>query len=914
MYSNLRFFDNDSNELNLVWDSVANQWKGVVYLPEVSTGLYETLTLYILEEVRGHLGEELHIKPIAESSGEVQFRFQFQDEYGSSEDIYLYGADSINGDLYVRKDIYQNATLLSSTTSTSTTVDGYKIITNPIKSEPLVAQVALSSETEGLHIRTLNVYEVVDGTISSTIASIKVYGEVEGEDERLKVLLTNIGMNLDDLDYYIFKDANIQEQSPDFILLNQKRKELLLQASQIKPFIGTYKALLHAIDFFGYDKITLKEYWLNINEQSENFGKLKAIAVPNQDVVGFLADKNQLINLPNSNQKKTSRFSLVYRLNTPTGLYDEWDIPTVKETLDFSPDEVLIKLFGLKNKLQRDFLPLQAKIVDITGEGDYFSQYNQNVWSNQHMIKSQWAGVEFDVVKTPEDRSIYIEDLRKVDYRLTGAGQDFTAFNAIERAEIVESIQDFYSGYYNSNLDTFNTIAGIPIGAPVVLHITEMYDTWEYADFTWMDAEDTGNHLLTWENWWHRGVYEVEWVVRGPRGYYKEFRGPIGDYNNFPLTLPYIGIYSVDANLYDLYNVKSTKTFKDWIEIKNKNVEVYALTQLAPKQLDWNSKLTWEVIGSTWEWTRENLIPVQDVIGTFDLTLNRANYVNGEQDGLAFSTVIRYLDPATPTGFNETSGPYQWKNLDKVTWGDGEEITWKMTRVGADINSSFQIIVDQSLGHTNGYSLVIEQIDPVSSQTITDSYTITSAYPTDSMDIQAWSDIAFELGSLDPAQHPLFSKYVFNPILVDTDNNSGTGSGPLGEDECIYILAVSKEPSRSYDFSSVYFSDPLGGTISGELNFESYNPSFGDTYIINGITDLHALNHVTFSYDLTNMPGIIAQEWRLINNTLNIDDIYYNNQWLTYLFEYKGYYTVELQLTDLNGNKNKVTKNILNII
>ena len=129
MYSNLRFFDNDSNELNLVWDTDLNQWKGVVYLPEVSTGLYETLTLYILEEVKGHLGEELHIKPIAESVGEVQFRFQFQDEYGSSEDIYLYGADSIGGDLFVRKDTYQTAALLSSTTSTSTTIDGYKIIT-----------------------------------------------------------------------------------------------------------------------------------------------------------------------------------------------------------------------------------------------------------------------------------------------------------------------------------------------------------------------------------------------------------------------------------------------------------------------------------------------------------------------------------------------------------------------------------------------------------------------------------------------------------------------------------------------------------------------------------------------------------------------------------------------------------------
>ena len=190
MYNNLRFFDNDSNELNLVWDVDSNQWRGVVYLPEVSTGLYETLTLYILEEVKGHLGEPLHVKPIAENLGEVSFKFQFQDEYGSSEDIFLYGADSTAGELFVRTDIYQLGGLQPSSVSTST-LDGYKVITNGMRSEPIVAQVALTSETEGLHIRTLNIYETIDGVVNSQIAAIKIYGEVQGEDERLKVLLTS---------------------------------------------------------------------------------------------------------------------------------------------------------------------------------------------------------------------------------------------------------------------------------------------------------------------------------------------------------------------------------------------------------------------------------------------------------------------------------------------------------------------------------------------------------------------------------------------------------------------------------------------------------------------------------------------------------------------------------------------------
>jgi hypothetical protein len=62
------------------------------------------------------------------------------------------------------------------------------------------------------------------------------------------------------------------------------------------------------------------------------------------------------------------------------------------------------------------------------------------------------------------------------------------------------------------------------------------------------------------------------------------------------------------------------------------------------------------------------------------------------------------------------------------------------------------------------------------------------------------------------------------------------------------------------------------------------------------------------------MPGIVSQEWKLKNNSQNIDDIYYNNTWLTYLFKHKGDYSIELELTDVNGNKNTINKNILKII
>jgi len=921
-YKNLRFFDSESNDLNLLYNSTTDIWEGVCYLPSVSVGLYETLTIYMLEEVVGPLGNTKFVTPISETLDPSSYKFKFFSGYDYSEDIFLYSAKNNEGLLEIQIDKTQSFNLLDSTSITVSGVNpaGLNIVSGNAPLVPIKCNIALMSHAGGFHTRLLDITEVDSNGNETLIATIRIYGETEEEDERLSVLLSNIGMTLKPEDYLIFKDSNIKELSPDWLLLNQKRKELLLQASTIKPFIGTYKAILNAIDFFGYDKITLKEYWLNINEQSENFGKLQAVAVPNQDVVGFLADKGKGHELPNSNHKKTSRFSLVYRLNEADGGVDEWDIPTVKESIDYSPDEVLIKLYGLKNKLQREFLPLQAKIVDITGEGDYFSQFNLNVWNNQHMIKQQTAGQDVYFNRFPEERQLFIEDLRKVDYRLTGINQDFGILTDSEREEITQSIKNFYQGYYDSDLSSFNTLTGIPVGCPVILNAESFIDSWDSAEFSWMDAEDTGNHMLTWENWWKQGIYEMEWTIIGPKGYLKSFRGGVGywdnagefhpQYQQFPVVLPYAGNYSIELSIYDLYNVRSSWREENYFEVKNKNVEVYGIFQRMLPKLNWNQyKYSYDAAGSDWDWSRENTATIDSIIATYYLTLDRANYVHDASDGAEFSTVRRYVDSSTVTGFNETPGPYQWKELRTQIWNDGEQVNWDMMRVGADINSSFKIDIREDSGYSNGSVFFIKQIDPVTNIEITDEYEIQSPYPVDSSDLQAWLDVATELSELDPNEHPLFSKFNFNPILVDLN-------GDGDEDECEYILVVAEEPSRTHDFSEVGFNTPTGGTVVEDsiVRFTSYNPDFNDICVIDTHIEVNRLNHVTFSYDTTNMPGIVSQKWTLKNNSQNVDDIYYSNTWLTYLFKHYGDYSIELELTDVNGNKNTINKNILKII
>ena len=379
MWSNLRFFNGTTSVIQL--EQVDGIWQGSVYLPVVSTQLYETVNLFILEEALDTAGNSIINTPVSPDGNVTAFDFKWEPtKVDQSEDIIMYGYTLSDGKPIIKELKTQSKDLDLFSNIASQDSNWLKTL-NENKNVAVQINIALNSTREGVHKRVL---EIKAG--SEVIARIQVYGEIEGEDERLKVLLANLGATLDDSDFLLFKSHDISEQSPDQVLMNQKRKELLLELHNIKPFVGTYKAILNAIDYFGYDKITLKEYWINVDKSENNFGKLHAIPVPNSSVRGEMTRKRLKFKVPSSTMKKTSRFSLVYRLNEPNGTFDNFDIPNVDEIFDYTPDEVIIKLYGLKNRLQRDYLPLEAKIIDITGEGDYFTQRNLNIWKVQNPI------------------------------------------------------------------------------------------------------------------------------------------------------------------------------------------------------------------------------------------------------------------------------------------------------------------------------------------------------------------------------------------------------------------------------------------------------------------------------------------------------------------------------------------------
>ena len=916
MYSNLRFFNGLDNDLNLVKDD-QGIWTGNIYMPEVSVQLYETINLFILEECR-YQGDLTPNTPVAESTNPSKFVFKWrEDVLGQSDDIIMYDA-SLKDGMYVINDHDSiELDLIDNTAVDQVGADGIKEL-NAKQNVALQVNIALSSKIEGPHRRTLDIFESVNGT-QTLVATLIIYGEVVAEDERLKTLLQNLGATLDEGDFLLFKDHDISEMSPDFILLNQKRKELLLELHNIKPFIGTYKAILNAIDFFGYDRITLKEYWINVDKSSNSFGKMYAIPVPNASKRGEMIRKKMRFKVPSSTTKKTSRFSLVYRLNEPNGTFDQWDIPNVDEIFDYTPDEVIIKLYGLKSKLQREYLPLNAKIIDITAEGDYFAQKNLNVWNIQNGIGffSEGHDIKFEVY--PKERPIFIEDTSMVlksvldqndasnNYDLFLNMQPGTEDELTEqqRIELKEIYKTFYDTYHDRELHSYNQ--DIPIGAPITLDGTLTFDDiWDEADFVWDDAVDANSNLLvTWDNWWKRWVYEVEWVVINKEaGYEQTFRGPIDDFLVLPLNLPYAGNYSVELRTYDLFGHRSHYRKDNFLDIRLKELELYGIYKWK-EETTWNDKvLDWEKSGGYWDFPQDNKTIIDEDIATLYLTLDRANYVHLEDDqGVRFSTVRRYLDIYSEDGFSESTGPYQWDECD-FRWNDSKHLWWKAMRVGADLTASFKIDhIEQ------GDQLVIEHTDPISKEVTTATHTIMSATPNNEFDLAGWQSIMDELNA---STDPIISKFNYNAVFEDTDDLD-----PLANDIFRFILAVGWEYSYTYDFSNVSIikANPNSdSSVSGETHVVHYNPTWDDTRVFKDYAEVERSTHVTISTDISKFPGAKNATWTIRNITNpEITDIYYNNMWLTYIFKYPGYYSIELEAEDTYGNKNVVKRNMLKV-
>ena len=183
-----------------------------------------------------------------------------------------------------------------------------------------------------------------------------------------------------------------------------------------------------------------------------------------------------------------------------------------------------------------------------------------------------------------------------------------------------------------------------------------------------------------------------------------------------------------------------------------------------------------------------------------------------------------------------------------------------------------------------------------------------SPTPTGVNDVDGWKLIANELeASIDP----VISKFNYNPVFKDIDSDDDIDTN----DQFYYIICSGQEYSKTYDFESVTIdTESPTSAISGEVHVVHYNPTWDNVKVFKNYAVVERSTHLTISTDISKFPGARKPKWTITNITNpEINDIYYNNMWLTYIFQEPGEYSIQLEAEDTYGNKNVVKRNMLKV-
>ncbi|HRW21079.1 MAG TPA: hypothetical protein P5509_03830, partial [Bacteroidales bacterium] len=239
------------------------EYSGEVYFPKISTGLIETGQIYVLEEMVDEVtGDFVYSSPRTYKNERDIVTTELHAKFNTEQDeeIKLFDVD-YDSDKYPFIDDIQISTMNLEDGLNDEIINTKRQVIL-LRSNALLYNVYIRADEEGIYERTLIIYETVSGN-DYVIATIKFRAEVEGEDERLRLMLENFGIQINEQELKLFRDSNIDETLPNYLLLNEKRKEMLLEYHNIFPYIGSYKALVNIINYFGYGDTRLKEYWLN---------------------------------------------------------------------------------------------------------------------------------------------------------------------------------------------------------------------------------------------------------------------------------------------------------------------------------------------------------------------------------------------------------------------------------------------------------------------------------------------------------------------------------------------------------------------------------------------------------------------------------------------------------------------------
>ena len=944
---NLEFFDKDGYNLNLNWNEQKQIWEGNIFFPRVSVGLYENTTIYVVEYggYDNNYIDDVYTYPTGEGNIAFQwdmansfvdefFMFDFDEDYelkDTSSLVYTpYDGPSCETLIINRFEKYI-APLLGS----SQNIEQNDLL------EIHIAFMADEKSSETTYKRTL-VMSYENGYTKYEIARITFFAETIEEDERLKIWNENLGYNLKPEDTMIFKHSDIHEYMPDFEILNEKRKELMLEGHNIYPYIGSYKAILNAIKFFGYDNLNIVEYWRNINEYDSEFGKIYRTYVYSIKNKKTLSTKRKPISLNTKNFQKLSNISLVYNINHPEKdedgeKYDEYGLPNVIEDFDKSKrddfiltiEEALVKLFALKKKLNNEFMPGSTKITDIIGEGNYFGL---NLIGNNPQISSvnyvEAKGyVDFTVfpdkycyITENEDFARYIAEKREmhVDASIrdvanktieeigtlyADSNPDWDMINEIDTRSLGNIIDDlmesendsvceYYEEYYNITYDN-------KFGDAQEYGLREMPEARNvYEDIVLDDFPNENKKvpdIVVCAKAILKGKFSenidgssiIEWkITHSEKGWTKTYSGDIKTFGNVFVQLPYLGNYDVEMSVWDVYNHCCKQYTKDAIIVEPYNIDIrgfYYDARPLPDGLKYDLMIPQEYR--------------DDVENEYQY------YLWGDTS----KGIITNKRNPLEMSLSDIVGEYIDGNLSDIN-----KDSWiSIVNTENDSNDILKISWIRNVQNTTSYGIDVfnfskELVDPFGEN---DSYA------------PEWNQD--ELYHVIKKNVDDMYSWALQEHLGGSDENSTMRNyQPDG--------SVSFQgPYYKFDVDTILYRIERGYKEYDHLNEEIINLKPGEHYkyvrYINSVVNIKPLTWVLLGLDFTRITGRLVNDeypkWTLtlIGDELDPDEdlqkdrviTTHNGLYFTYLFEEEGVYKIKLEILDINGNKYVIEKPII---
>ena len=218
------------------------------------------------------------------------------------------------------------------------------------------------------------------------IGEFMLNAEAEGEDERYRTFFENFGIP-DPKEYNnIFSNTDINDDLPDYVSINKNSKKLYLAYSEIFPYIGSYKALINAIRYLGYDDVFFKEWYKEIGNSTFDDSGYTTYEIS----YGNTSKKNTIENLTVEERihlRKMNWISMIYRINEeldePENMYG---FPTSITNVKNFNTERLAKLISLKNWIDKYATGVNCRVIDISGEGLVFERYNINKFGSYQRV------------------------------------------------------------------------------------------------------------------------------------------------------------------------------------------------------------------------------------------------------------------------------------------------------------------------------------------------------------------------------------------------------------------------------------------------------------------------------------------------------------------------------------------------